>query len=291
MKYGVLGQTGLKISRLILGGGHFGSVFKNIGRKEAFRLIDFSLDQGVTFVDTSPIYGQGYSEEWLGESLRHHRNKVSIATKVGYHLSSVARWSRPLNACFRGALRSRAARDFLRPFREGELSRLKFSLEIEKSVNASLRRLRVDRIDLLHLHDPFPLDPFEAYFEVFERLQKQGKVGHLGLALSTPPSAIPPCSLERFDVIQIAPEALATHSHESIHAFVHSGKGVLLRSAFDGGKAFASERKQVSDFEIISSTFDKIFSGPRVDGVVVGPRNCPQLKSLVRYFSGNSSDL
>jgi aryl-alcohol dehydrogenase-like predicted oxidoreductase len=110
------------------------------GRAERLAAIERALENGVSFFDTAPNYGE--SEELLGEALHRVRERVTIATKV------------PPRA------------------------------DPRTSIEASLRRLRTDRVDLLQLHEPFP--GFERSLEVMHELREEGKAVALGLANATP---------------------------------------------------------------------------------------------------------
>ena len=90
MQYTQLGQTGLIVSRLAFGAMTFtdgnkdlGSIYK-VGAQLAGELVGRSLDAGITFFDTSDAYAGGESETLLGAALKPHRDRVIIATKVGF---------------------------------------------------------------------------------------------------------------------------------------------------------------------------------------------------------------
>ncbi|RYF01462.1 MAG: aldo/keto reductase [Comamonadaceae bacterium] len=111
-----------------------------------------AFDQGVTFFDTAEVYGPYANEELVGKALAPMRNKVAIATKFGFELEAPG-----------GGLNSRPER-------------------IRKVVEASLKRLRTDRIDLYYQHRVDPSVPIEDVAGVVKDLIRHGKVLHFGLS-------------------------------------------------------------------------------------------------------------
>ena len=121
--------------------------------QEMVALIRTAVDRGVTFFDTAQVYGPFTNEELVGKALEPVRDQVVIATKFGFELStgqSTGPDSRPET--------------------------------IRSSVEASLKRLRTDRIDLLYQHRVDPNVPIEDVAGTVKELIDEGKVGHLGLS-------------------------------------------------------------------------------------------------------------
>ena len=125
-------------------------------KQAAIALIRAAVERGVTFFDTAEVYGPLANEEVVGEALAPFRGRVVIATKFGFAPASAAepRWSR---------LDSRPE-------------------HIREAVEGSLRRLRVDAIDLLYQHRVDPEVPIEDVAGAVKDLIGQGKVRHLGLS-------------------------------------------------------------------------------------------------------------
>jgi D-threo-aldose 1-dehydrogenase len=124
-----VGRTGLRVSRLGLGTAPLASVFWGNDETTAVATCRRALDAGLTFFDTAPFYGLGESEDRLGAALRDRREGVVIATKVGRLLE-------------------------VGP--DGEVAaQFDFSYDaVRKSLESSLRRLGVDHVDVVHIHDP-----------------------------------------------------------------------------------------------------------------------------------------
>ena len=149
-----LGNSGLRVSALGLGcmGLSF-SYGPPTDRAEAITLIRRAVELGVTFFDTAEVYGPFTNEDLVGEALEPVRDRVVIATKFGFDVGGA----------FPSQTNSRPE-------------------HIRKVVEASLQRLRTDRIDLLYQHRVDPLVPIEDVAGAVKELIGQGKVKHFGLS-------------------------------------------------------------------------------------------------------------
>lgn len=156
MEYRQLGGSGLFVPALTLGTGTFGGVtefFKawgSTGVPEATRLIDICLDAGLTMFDSADIYSKGAAEEILGQALRGRRDKVLISTK----------------ATFRSG--------------EGPNDVGSSRFHLTKSVDAALKRLETDYIDLFQLHGFDATTPVEETLSTLDGLVKAGKIRYIG---------------------------------------------------------------------------------------------------------------
>ena len=153
MQKRILGKSGLEVSALGLGcmGLSFG-LGPATDKQEAIKLIRAAYDKGVTFFDTAEAYGPFANEELLGEALEPFRNNVVIATKFGFKegKTTLGTDSRPEN--------------------------------IKAMVDAALKRLRTDVIDLLYQHRVDPNVPIEDVAGTVKGLIIEGKVKHFGLS-------------------------------------------------------------------------------------------------------------
>ena len=148
MTFRRLGQSGLTVSTIGLGGNNFGL---RLDLDASRAVIETALDEGITLIDTSDSYGA--SEEILGEVLDGRRDDVVIATKFGSDL-------RGGNGADFGA---RGSRRYIR-----------------RAVERSLRRLRTDWIDLYQMHVPDPATPIEETLSALDDLVHEGKVRYVG---------------------------------------------------------------------------------------------------------------
>jgi aryl-alcohol dehydrogenase-like predicted oxidoreductase len=157
MKYRTLGTSQLKVSALGLGCMGMSSGYGPAGDKaEMIALIRAAVDLGVTFFDTAEVYGPFANEELVGEALAPSRGRVVIATKFGFDLD-------PATGQRRGGLNSRPS-------------------HIQAVAEASLKRLKVEAIDLFYQHRVDPEVPIEEVAGAVKNLIAQGKVKHFGLS-------------------------------------------------------------------------------------------------------------
>ena len=150
MTYRPLGSSGLMVSTVGLGTNAFGT---RIDADESQAVVDAAIEAGITLFDTSDTYGRGASEELLGRALGHRRDDVVLATKFGMDMAGA-------NGPDWGA---RASRRYVR-----------------RAVEASLRRLGTDHIDLYQLHQPDLVTPIAETLEALTELVTEGKVRYLG---------------------------------------------------------------------------------------------------------------
>lgn len=147
MEYRKLGNAGVEVSEIGLGGNNFGW-WADEGA--SLPVIQQALDMGVNFIDTADFYAEGRSEEILGKAVRGKRHQVIIATKFG------ALKGKDRNE--RGSSRH----------------------HIMNAIDASLRRLRTDYIDLYQMHVPDPKTRIEETLRTLEDLVRSGKVRYIG---------------------------------------------------------------------------------------------------------------
>ncbi len=157
MKKRTLGKSGLEVSALGLGcmGMSF-SYGVPQDRQEMIGLLRKAVDRGVTFFDTAEVYGPFTNEELVGEALSPLRHRVVIATKFGFKLQ-------PGEAVAWKGLDSRPA-------------------HIKEVAEASLKRLRIETIDLFYQHRVDPDVPIEDVAGAVKELIREGKVKHFGLS-------------------------------------------------------------------------------------------------------------
>ena len=158
MKYNLLGNTGLKVSELCLGTMTFGNkgIFKvmgSLGQEPVDALVKRSVDAGINFIDTANVYSEGMSEELTGQAIKNlglNRDELVLATKV------------------RGKMGEKP--------NEIGLTRK----HIMNQVDASLKRLQTDYIDLYQIHSYDPLTPLEETLRALDDLVRSGKVRYIG---------------------------------------------------------------------------------------------------------------
>ncbi len=148
MEYRNLGSTGLKVSVVGIGCNNFG---RRCDQGTTKSVVDKAIDAGITLFDTADVYGPtGLSEEYLGKALQGRRQETVVASKFGS------------------------------PMGEGDLMRGASRRYIFNAVEASLKRLNTDYIDLYQLHFPDVSTPIEETLGALDDLVSQGKVRYLG---------------------------------------------------------------------------------------------------------------
>lgn len=169
MEYRKLGDTEIELSAITFGAWAIGGwMWGGADRNDALEAIHASYEHGVTSIDTAAIYGQGRSEEIVGEALRSlPRDKVQILTKFGM------RWDEK-----KGAPDFKSTDNAGRPI---EIYRYAGKESVIKECEDSLRRLGTDYIDLYQQHWPDPTTPIAETMEALTQLIKQGKIRAAGV--------------------------------------------------------------------------------------------------------------
>lgn len=158
MKYRFLGRSGLKVSALSFGAGTFGGtgpLFSHWGTSdvdEARRLVDICLEAGINLFDTADVYSDGRSEEVLGQAIKGRRDAVVLSTKMGLPLGEGPN--------------------------DGGTSRTR----LINGVEAALKRLGTDYIDLLQLHAFDAFTPVEEVLSTLDQLVRDGKIRYTGVS-------------------------------------------------------------------------------------------------------------
>ena len=147
MEYRTLGRAGVKVSPLCLGSTNYPDI---VGETASVRMIHSALDAGINFLDTANIYCQGRSEEVIGKALKSKRDQVVLATKVHGKMG------------------------------DGPNDAGNSRYHIMRQVEASLRRLQTDHIDLYQLHGTDPDTPLDEQLSALTDLVRQGKVRYIG---------------------------------------------------------------------------------------------------------------
>ena len=148
MEYRQLGNSGVRVSVIGLGTNRFGT--DKVPRKDVNSIIDAALDLGINHIDTADMYTKGQSEEMLGEALKGRWDRVVLATKFWF------------------------------PVGEGPNDRGASRYHMMNSVEASLRRLQSDHIDLYYVHRWDETTPIEETLRGLDDLVSAGKVRYVG---------------------------------------------------------------------------------------------------------------
>lgn len=152
-----LGNTGIEVTKIgvglwAIGGNEWGEVKD----RESLNMIDAALDMGLNFFDTADVYGDGHSEELLGESMKGRRDQFIVATKIGWQ-------------GFDG---------------EKGVSQYDTVDKLIEGVEGNLKRLQTDYVDLIQSHIDFQEPNMGVFVEGFQKLKEQGKIRAYGLSTS-----------------------------------------------------------------------------------------------------------
>jgi len=202
MRYRPFGRTGLKVSAVGFGcwpmaGDRYGAIEDG----EAIKAIHRALDRGVNCVDTAPAYGAGHSEEVVARALEGRRKDLILVTKCGVRVPPPGQ---------------------LGPLRDASRS------NILAEVDASLKRLRTDWVDVLLIHWPDSGTPFEESMRALEEVVASGRARFVGVSNFTGAMLAECLSTRRVDVSQVGYHLLDRRQETETFPFcLANGIGVM----------------------------------------------------------------
>ncbi len=217
MEYRQLGRSGLRVSSLTLGTMTFGGSggFRDVGTTDvdgARRQLDMALDAGVNLIDTADIYSDGAAEEILGRALDGRRERLLLATKARFGMGTGVN--------------------------DAGLSRH----HLIEACEASLRRLKVDHIDLYQLHEWDGQTPLEETLGALQQLVQSGKVRYVGSSNFTGWQVMKALGIARAEGLPVFASqqvylSLQERSaeYEIVPSAIDQGLGLLIWSPLAGG--------------------------------------------------------
>ncbi|MEL6924487.1 MAG: aldo/keto reductase [Bacteroidota bacterium] len=258
MNYRTLGKTDLKISEISLGtwqvGGKWGAPFSYTNAEQ---IINTAIDAGVNFIDTADVYSDGESEKAVGKVVRSRSETIYVASKCGRRINP------HLNENYTPAV-------------------------LRQHVEDSLQRLGLERLDLIQLHCP----PTEVYyrpeiFGLFEDLQREGKIRHMGVSVEKVEEAIKAIQFDNVTSVQIIYNMFRQRPAEQFFSMAaERNVGIIVRVPLASGlltglykKSTTFEAGDHRNFNREGKFFDKgeTFSGIHYE---TGLEAVSQLKSL-----------
>lgn len=207
MQYRPLGRTGLKVSEIGFGAWGIGGLspgatsYGEVSDTESLAALQAALDRGVTFYDTSSLYGCGHSEELLGAAFVRCRERVVIATKVGRSDYDTEDYS---------------------------------PQQLRAMLEASLRRLRTDCVDVVQLHSPSSIEALQErdVMATLFRLKEEGKARAIGVSVKSPADGVPAVTKLGAEVIQVNFNLVDQRATQSgfLDVAARHGVGVVART-------------------------------------------------------------
>ena len=206
MKLRPFGNTGMHVSEIGLGAWQLANPDWGVNdRSEALRIVQKSLEAGCNFFDTAPGYGGGRSEELLGEGLKPVRKDVIICTKFGHT--------------------AEGATDF-------------GTHAIRPSIEASMRKLQTDYLDIVLMHNP-PREMMNgrisSQYEEFEKLKAEGKIRAYGVSLDWRDEAELVVDTTRSQALEIFFNALYQEPLPAFQKAHENGVGIIVKVPLDSG--------------------------------------------------------
>ncbi|QJT05608.1 aldo/keto reductase [Streptomyces asoensis] len=296
-----LGRSGVPVSPLAFGAAVIGNLFTEVGEEQAHEAVAAAWQQGIRYFDTAPHYGLGLSERRLGAALREHpRSQYTVSTKVGRRLEATDRGGDDLADGFAVPATHRRVWDFSA---DG----------VRRTLEASLERLGLDRVDVVYLHDPddHAEQAFHEGYPALEKLRSEGVVGAIGAGMNQAEM------LTRFvrdtdvDVVLCAGRYTLLDQRaraELLPAAVERGVSVVVGGAFNSGLLAdprpgatfdyaqapaglldrAQRMKEIADrhgITLRAAALAFCAAHPAVASVLVGTRSAAEVRDCAEQFA------
>ena len=242
MRYRQFGKTGWRVSEIGFGGARIGGLLaQDGGRATSLKTLEAACDAGINFFDTADMYSQGESEILVGKAFRNKRDKVFIATKGGYCLPRQKRLIQLIKPFAKPIVRALGLRRSAVPASlSGTVSQDFSPGYLREAVEASLRRLQSDHIDLYQLHSP-PREELtgsrlQDALGLLGRLKTEGKIREYGIALDSVYDAVHCLDMEGLASLQMPFGLMDLQALDGVFDKVSERQlGIIARGCFGGG--------------------------------------------------------
>jgi aryl-alcohol dehydrogenase-like predicted oxidoreductase len=242
VRYREFGKTGWRVSEIGFGGARIGGLLaQDGGRAASLRTLEAACDAGINFYDTADIYSQGESEILIGKAFRKKRDKVFIATKGGYCLPGRKRLIQLIKPFAKPIVRAIGLRRSAIPATLlGTISQDFSPGHLRKAVDASLRRLQSDHIDLYQIHSP-PREQLlgsrlQDSLGLLARLKAEGKIREYGIALDSADDATHCLGMKGIASLQMPFGLMDLEALDGVFDKVSARQyGIITRGCFGGG--------------------------------------------------------
>ncbi|KOX02255.1 aldo/keto reductase [Streptomyces sp. NRRL B-1140] len=243
MRTAALGSTGVRVTELSFGAAGIGNLYRPITDEAAFAAVDAAWDAGIRTFDTAPHYGLGLSERRLGAALRDRpRDAYTVSTKVGRLLEPNPQGGR--------------ADDLAHGFAVSDTHRRVWDFSAQgvlRSLEASLERLGLDRVDVALLHDPddHADQALREAYPALERLRGEGVIGAIGAGMNQ--CALPARFLREtdIDVVLLAGRYTLLEQEGLAEVLPEAsvrGRSVIIGGVFNSGLLTAPQPGAMYDY-------------------------------------------
>jgi aryl-alcohol dehydrogenase-like predicted oxidoreductase len=243
VRYRQFGKTEWRVSEIGFGGARIGGLLaQDGGRATSLKTLEAACDAGINFFDTADMYSQGESEILVGKAFRNKRDKVFIATKGGYSLPRQKRLIQFIKPFAKPIVRALGLRRSAVPASlSGTVSQDFSPGYLREAVEASLRRLQSDHIDLYQLHGPPQKELTGSRLQdalgLLGRLKTEGKIREYGIALDSVYDALHCLDMEGLASLQMPfglmdLQALLDGVFDKVS---ERQLGIIARGCFGGG--------------------------------------------------------
>lgn len=225
--------------RVMFGTSRFGSVMSKQSGGDSRKLLEACLSGGVSAIDTADLYGQGSSESVIGSLDPQLRDQITIATKGGYKLSQKVRWLSRFKPVIKKILKSsKGLQKKAQAARGSQISQDFSESYLSNALEASLRRLKTDRVELYQLHSPSVNVLKQGdVFQTLDVMKAQGKILSSGVSLLSW-DHLEHCLGRQLDCIQLDARTLVppvARQLEALKALKKEGVILIARQPFASG--------------------------------------------------------
>jgi aryl-alcohol dehydrogenase-like predicted oxidoreductase len=242
VRYRQFGKTGWRVSEIGFGGARIGGLLaQDGGRATSLKTLEAACDAGINFFDTADMYSQGESEILVGKAFRNKRDRVFIATKGGYSLPRQKRLIQFIKPFAKPIVRALGLRRSAVPASlSGTVSQDFSPGYLREAVEASLRRLQSDHIDLYQLHSP-PREELtgsrlQDALGLLGRLKTEGKIREYGIALDSVYDVVHCLDMEGLASLQMPFGLMDLQALDGVFDKVSERQlGIIARGCFGGG--------------------------------------------------------
>jgi aryl-alcohol dehydrogenase-like predicted oxidoreductase len=240
--YRRFGKTGWHVSEVGFGGARIGGLLaQDGGRATSLRTLETAFDAGINFYDTADMYSQGESEILIGKAFRKRRDRVFIATKGGYCLPGRKRLIQLIKPFAKPIVQALGLRRSAVPVALAGTIWQDFSTAyLRKAVEASLRRLQSDYIDLYQLHSPHREEllgnRLQDALGFLANLKAEGKIREYGIALDSAEDAAHCLSMEGIASLQMPFGLMDLEALDGVFDMAYERQyGIIARGCFGAG--------------------------------------------------------